>query len=599
MSAPDTTAPVAPSTRSSRLKAARAALILVPIFFVAVMAVALAGLGRTAEVAESKRPPAAEATLDPAVEASLRASLPDDATDEQKDAIVEAAAKSLAKKDGPPQGARNRGGEEGGGALGGLMGLFFLVSIIVFVTGIWRLLADRAPGFVRVAGTIALPLMVLTGLATTGLGIVALAEQPEEKKRPFNTLAVMADRARVDDVQLMVKTQGETQPRVEIDLVPEVGGKIVYVSPNFITGGIFRRGETLVRIDPSDYEVAVVSAEANLANARQSLAREIAEGEIARADIADLGITNPSALALRDPQRQQAEAAVKAAESELERARIQLGRTSVRAPFDGRVREKSSDVGQFVSPGARLGRIFSTDAIEVRLPLTDADLAKLDLPIAFVADNRATAPRVTLSAEIAGERRRWEARIVRTDATYDRQTRALFAIAEVADPYGEGLAGETGTDSVSVPLAPGLFVDAEIEGRRLEDVVVLPRDGLRPRDEVYVVDDKGKAEIRTASVIDTDATRAVLRPGTVNAGEIVIVSPMERSRIETPLQVLDVNDPATVLVEPERPAWMGGGDENSRNREGTREAGSGNNDNSGGEASRSDNASGETASDGG
>ena len=553
MSAPDTAIPAAPATRSTRLKAARAALILVPVFFVGVMVIALAGLGRSVEVAESKRPPAAEASLDPAVEASLRASLPDDATDEQKDAIVEAAAKSLAKEDSSSQGARGESREEGGGALGGLMFLFFLVSVIVFITGTWQLLASRAPRLVRGLGTVALPLMVLTGLATTGLGIVALAEKPEEKKRPFNTLAVMADRARVDDVQLRVTTQGETQPRVEIDLVPEVGGKIVYVSPNFIAGGIFRRGETLVRIDPSDYEVAVVSAEASLANAQQALAREVAEGEIARADIADLGIANPSALALRTPQRQQAEAAVKAAESELARARIQLGRTSVRAPFDGRVREKSSDVGQFVSPGARLGRIFSTDAIEVRLPLTDADLAKLDLPIAFVADNRATAPRVTLSAEIAGERRRWQARIVRTDATYDRQTRALFAIAEVIDPYGEGLAGETGTESVSVPLAPGLFVDAEIEGRKLENVVVLPRDGLRPGNEVYVVDGEGKAEARKVGVVDTTSERAVLQPGSVNDGDLVVLSPLEPSRLATPLRVLDINDPSTVLVEPKRP----------------------------------------------
>ena len=563
----------APSTRSSRLKAARVALILLPIFFVLVMGVAIAGQGKKAEVAESKRPPAAEATLDPAVEAQILAALPEGTSDAKKTEAVEAVAKTLQERQGPP-GAQNRGGQEGGGALGGLMMLFLLISIIAIVTGIWRLLADRAPGLVRGINTVALPLMVVTGLATTGLGVVALAEQPEEKKRPFNTLAVMADRARVDDVQLMVRTQGETQPRVEIDLVPEVGGKIVYVSPNFIEGGIFRRGETLVRIDPSDYQVAVVSAEANLANARQVLAREVAEGEIARLDIEDLGIQNPSALALRTPQRQQAEAAVKAAESELERARIQLGRTNVRAPFDGRVSEKTSDVGQFVSPGARLGRIFSTDAIEVRLPLTDADLAKLDLPIAYVARNRATAPRVTLSADIAGERRRWNARIVRTDAAYDRQTRALFAIAEVLDPYGEGLEG----NPASVPLAPGLFVDAEIEGRNLEDVVVLPRDGLRPRDEVYVVDDKGKAEIRTVSVIDTDAERAVLRPGVVSSGEIVIVSPMERSRIETPLQVLDVNDPATILIEPEEPEWrrqQNGGDTASRNREATSESESG------------------------
>ena len=535
------------TTVGGRLKAARAAIILLPLFFLLVMGLSIWGQGKTASVNESnasveevEAPP-----LTPEMRETVLASLPDDINEAQREAALERVREAMRPREAGPQGRGNRGGGEGGGLLGIALLAFLAFTLLVAVFGVWTLLSSRAPRVVRGATFVVLPLMVLTGLATTGFALVAINEEPEEKRRSFNTLAVMADYARESDVVLSISTQGEVRPRTEIDLVPEVGGKVVSISPNFIEGGIFRRGETLLRVDPSDYEVAVVSAQANVANAQQALAREVAEARLAASDIAELGISEASDLALRRPQLQQAEAALRAAESELERARLQLGRTNVRAPFAGRVREKSADVGQFVSPGARLGRIFSTDIVEVRLPLTDADLAKIDLPLAFVAESRDTAPRVTLSADIAGERREWDGRIMRTDASYDTQTRALFAIVEVADPYGAGSAD-------GVPLAPGLFVDAEVEGRALESMIVLPRDALRPRGEVYVVDSEGKAEIREASVVDTDSARAVIRPGVVRDGEMVVVSPMERSRIETPLKVLDVNDPSVVMVEPKR-----------------------------------------------
>jgi len=155
------------------------------------------------------------------------------------------------------------------------------------------------------------------------------------------------------------------------------------------------------------------------------------------------------------------------------------------------------------------------------LPLSDQQLSKLDLPLAYVAKTRSEAPKVKLSCLVAGKIHHWEGRIMRTDATYDTQSRALFAIVEVPDPYGNGAS----TDGV--PLAPGLFVD----------------------------DDKGKAEIRTVSVLDTEPDRAVLTSG-IQAGELVVLSPMERSRIELTLKVLDVNDPNVVLVDPPKPDWL-------------------------------------------
>ena len=408
---------------------------------------------------------------------------------------------------------------------------------------------QRKGGFLRKFLMIFIPLAILGLFVIATIAIIAANQKPKEKKRAFNTLAVIAAYAVQDDVQLKVKTQGETRPRTEIDLVPEVGGKIVYVSPNFIEGGIIKKGETLLRIEDADFKVAVIRAEANVAQAEQVLVREEAEGAIAKKDYEELGRGEASPLALRLPQQAQARASLQAAQAEVESAKLQLTRTSVRAPFTGRVRTKDSDLGQFVTPGRTLGRIFSTDVVEVRLPLTDNDLSKMELPFGYVAKDRALAPDVKLSATIAGKLRNWDAKIMRTDSTYDTQTRALFAIAEVFDPYGKGISDD------GIPLPPGLFVDAAVNGKKFEDVIVLPRDGLRPENEVYVVDDKGKAEIRSTTVLDTNAQDAYLING-VEAGELVVLSPMERSRVTLTLKVLDANDPTIVLVDPPEPEWM-------------------------------------------
>jgi len=425
----------------------------------------------------------------------------------------------------------------------------------------------RSGGFLRKFLIVMVPILIVIGFFILTSIIIALNKKPEEKKRSFNTLAVMADYAVQDDVQLRVTTQGEARPRTEIDLVPEVGGKIVYVSPNFIEGGIIRKGETLLRIEDADFKVAEIRAQASVAQAEQVLVREKAEGAIAKKDYEELGRGEASPLALRLPQQAQAQAALQAAEAELQAARLQLTRTAVKAPFAGRVRTKNSDLGQFVSPGRALGRIFSTDIVEVRLPLTDADLSKIDLPFGYVAKDRASAPDVKLNAIIAGKRRTWAGKIMRTDSTYDTQTRALFAIAEVFDPYGKGVS-ETG-----VPLPPGLFVDAEVNGKKFEDVIILPRDGLRPENKVYVVDDKGKVDIRDAVVIDTNAQQAILSAG-VTAGEIVVLSPLERSRTSLDLKVYDINEPSKILVDPPKPDWLkkleAGGDEKKKKRRGKR-----------------------------
>jgi len=387
------------------------------------------------------------------------------------------------------------------------------------------------------------PILILAACILGAIALVSSKKKPEVKKRGAPSLAVMATEAVSDNVQLTVNVQGETRPRTEIDLVPEVGGKITYVSPKFLSGGLFTKGDVLYRIDQADYNVAVVRAEAAVARAQQVLVREKAESEIARKDWEDLGSGPASDLTLRKPQMLEAQAGLQSAQADLDNAKIRLGRTAVRAPFNGRVREKFADLGQYVNPGSRLGRIFSTDITEVRLALSDADLTRLDIPIAYVAKSRTTAPDVKITGVVGGQTREWPAKIMRTDSTFDTQTRSLYAIAEVNDPYGKG-AAEGG-----YPLAPGMYVDAAISGKSLDNVITIPRDGLRPENKVYIVNMDGVAESRSPVVLDANPQRAVLAGG-VEPGELVILSPLEKSQISLKFKVLDVDDPSIVLVEP-------------------------------------------------
>jgi len=394
--------------------------------------------------------------------------------------------------------------------------------------------------------TILTPVLIIILFMFMGSVLKANSKQPDIKKRSRPVLAVMASTAISDTVQLKVNVQGQSRPRTEIDLVPEVGGKIVSVSPKFISGGIFNKGDVLYRIDPSDYNVAVVRAESTVARAQQVLMREESEGAIAKLDWDDLGNgKEATALTLRQPQLLEARASLQSAQADLDNAKIRLRRTAVTAPFNGQVREKFADIGQYVNPGARLGRIFSTDIAEVRLALSDADIARINLPLAFVAESREAAPDVKLSATIGGQLREWNGKIMRTDAAYDPLTRSMFAIAEVLDPYGAGAADG------NFPLAPGLFVDASIAGKTIENVIIIPRDGLRPEDKVYTVNEEGIATSNDVIVVDTNPDRAVLLNG-IEPGALVIVSALEKAQISLTFRVLDINDPTKILIDPKK-----------------------------------------------
>jgi len=347
----------------------------------------------------------------------------------------------------------------------------------------------------------------------------AAAPKPEKKESVVEAMPVLTVLARAERVNLKVHSQGEVVARSKVNLASEVGGRIGYISPSFLPGGAFKKGDVLIKLDPREYELRVTQAEAAVAQARTSLSREQSEAEIARINANELGIDGVSDLALRKPQVDEAEARLAAAEASLDEARLNLSRTVIRAPFSGRVKDKAVDLGAFIVPGGTLAQIYSSDVVEVPLSLTDADISKLALGIGFEETKSQKGPMVTLSAIVGGEHHEWSGRITRTDSAFDSKTRVLFSYVEVEDPYGKG------ADS-GVPLAVGLYVDAEIEGLAIENSIVIPRTALRGTDKVFVVNEDESMEIRQVNIASSTREKVVITGG-LKAGEIVITSPVK------------------------------------------------------------------------
>ncbi len=360
------------------------------------------------------------------------------------------------------------------------------------------------------------PVLVLIISVFIVQALSAARPEPEKNKDAQRLVSLFVDEVKADVVTIFVHSQGEVRPKLEIDLVPQVSGRIVAVSEAFAEGAGFDPDTLLLKIDDSDYKLAVIRAEAEVAAAQTRVEKELANEKIKAEQWADRrNAGKPTPFALNKPQVNEARAKLRAAEADLEGARNNLARTEIRVPFKGRVREKNIGIGQYITSGTRLGRVFATDTVEIRLPLTDAQLAELNLPIGFAAD-AFNAPLVNFTASVGNREHTWQGRIVRTNSSVDQQTRLIYAIAEVNDPYGRG-------SDAGAPLAVGMFVKAEIAGATRQPALVLPRMALRKADKVYVINADNRLEIRTVEVISTSKDKVLVASG-VEKGERVVTS---------------------------------------------------------------------------
>ena len=393
------------------------------------------------------------------------------------------------------------------------------------------------------------PLVVIGVAVLVAMTMVRNRPEVETQTPTISPPGVRAHLVTLETVRISVASQGTVRPRTETQLVPEIAGRVISVAASFAEGGFFEEGDVLLRLDRFDYEQAVVVARSQFAQARLQLAQEEAEAEVAQREWETLGRGNPRELTLRKPQLEDARASVAAAEASVERAERDLERADVVAPYSGRVRTKSVDVGQFVTVGAPIATIYAVDVAEVGLSLPDAELAYLDLPLAYrgAADQR--GPRVVLRTTFAGSTYEWGGRVVRTESEIDPVSRMVQVVAEVQDPYG------TGSDPRRPPLAVGMYVEAEIQGRAFRDIAAVPRAALRGRNQVLVIDAASRVRFRDVEILRTTTESVYVESG-LAAGELIAVSALDSPTEGMLVQLtdLDIGQNARASTPPARPS---------------------------------------------
>ncbi|MEM0969402.1 MAG: efflux RND transporter periplasmic adaptor subunit, partial [Verrucomicrobiota bacterium] len=328
--------------------------------------------------------------------------------------------------------------------------------------------------------------------AGTLLYITLIKSAPEPTRRPaIRSLPLVQTRdIALQDYAITLSSQGILSPKTRTQLTAEVGGKVASVSPTLSAGSRFARGDILLTLDSADYQTRLERARSALIRAETAFSLAEAESDKAKADWERFGRGAPSDLALKIPQLREAEASLQSAETDVAEAQRNVARCQIAAPYAGRVLRKAVDVGQFVNPGTLLGEIYATDVLEVRLPLREDQLSAIDLPRPGNVSPKASA---WLQPNLGEERKMvLPASVSRTEAEIDSLTRQLFIIAEVT------LAS---LPNNSGPLPIGTFVEAKVQGKTLEDVLVIPRVATRSGNQVVQVMNDNTLRFRSLDLL--------------------------------------------------------------------------------------------------
>jgi RND family efflux transporter MFP subunit len=362
------------------------------------------------------------------------------------------------------------------------------------------------------------PILILAVLG--GIAFLVIMNPPEaDRHTPVEGPQMTVDVIPVTKTSYHVKLEsyGTVQPRTQSMLVAQVSGEITVLNDSLREGGFFEKGDELLTIDQRDYIADVKIAQASLMNAKQSLAEQKARSVQALEDWNRLGNKGEASdLLLRKPQLLAAESQVISAESALDKAKLGLERTSIVAPYAGRVMHKMVDVGQVVNSNTQLAEVYAVDFVEIRLPLRNRDLAFIDLPEDYRFENQEEniGPEVTIYSELAGGTA-WQGRVVRTESAIDDNARQLHVVAQIDDPFGTRAQGKT-------PLKIGQYVTAELAGILLEDALVIPNRAIYQGSYVYIVIDD-VLQRRDISIAWQNQKDAIISKG-LEEGDMLILT---------------------------------------------------------------------------
>ena len=368
----------------------------------------------------------------------------------------------------------------------------------------------------RLALKIILPLLILLiGVAAFKL-LSTLKQAPQRQKPP--QLGVLVDVMELQSKahQVRVHATGTVAPAEEISLVPQVSGKAVWLSPQLVAGGMFKQGETMLKIEATDFELAVEKARADIASAEVALRTEQEKARVAmlewqRIDLPDKGTPGP--LVSREIQLQQAEANLAAARANLKQAELNLQRTVLKAPFDGRIRQEQVDLGQYLRANTSIATFAGTSQAEIHVPLPLDELRWLSIP----TGNSKRAGSLAILSLPDDPQTQWQGRIVRSLGEIDETTRMAKVVIAIDDPYRL-------QKSASGPaLQTGQFVDIRIFGKHLDQAISIPRSALRNGQQVWIADADNRLRQRPVTVLRREQQQLILASG-VTAGEKLVLT---------------------------------------------------------------------------
>jgi RND family efflux transporter MFP subunit len=369
---------------------------------------------------------------------------------------------------------------------------------------------------------IILPVIVLIMAITLSFILVNTKSKPQHRQHKPAITSVEVIKVIKSDFQVWVKSQGTVSPRTESTLIPEISGRILKISPSFREGAFFEAGQPLLQIDSSNYRLAITVAESQVAEMQLRLAEEQAKAKQAEKNWQRLGQgQQASDLVLRKPQLASAKAALASVQALLKQAKLDQQRTRIIAPYAGRVLEQQVDVGQYVSPGTLLAKIYAVDYAEIRLALSNEQLQFIDVPELYRGQDQQSLlmPEVVLIANMGLQTYQWQGRIVRAESAYDTRSRRLSLVAQVDNPYAKTIENKP-------PLKVGQFVEAKIKGKLLKDVFVIPRHAIKDSDQLMMVDKNSQLKLRQAEVIWRDAEHVIIETG-LEEGEWLSITPVK------------------------------------------------------------------------
>jgi RND family efflux transporter MFP subunit len=372
---------------------------------------------------------------------------------------------------------------------------------------------------IKVLLKILLPLTLLVGGIAGMKAMVASRPSPRKEVREHRGALVEIVKVHREPRRIQVKGTGTVQTHREVNITPQVSGRVTAMGPSFIAGGFFNAGDLLFAIERVDYELALERARAARAQAELELARQESNARVARREWKrlsgeDRGEPNP--LVLYEPQLKQARAALSSADTAIRKAELDLERTRVYAPFNCRVRAEQVDLGQYVRSGVSVATVAGSDTAEIVVPLPLGEVHRLEIPRPGKEKGGSTA-----SVEVSAGARiyRWQGVVARSLGEVDPKGRMTRIVVTVRDPYHLSTERPRGKPDLEV----GLFVDVTFEGGTIRGVFPVPRSALRENSRVWIADEEDTLRVRPVTVVRREGETVMIGDG-LEEGERLILT---------------------------------------------------------------------------